>query len=113
MGKFLKLKTIDTKGNYLVVLHAKGFGKQVYLHQILYYKLLKFAHDNKCKDAAEWDGLHQHWTIRYDTDYKMFVTHLQRIYKAQEVYFSSVFAARAAIKDVVEPFMKKYTDFVW
>ena len=91
----------------------KAFAEQVALHQLLYRKLLKFAHDNACEDMKEWDGLNQHWTIRYDTDYKLFVTHSQSIYRAQEVYFSSVFAARAAIKDVVEPFMKEHPDFVW
>ena len=44
----------------------KKFAKQVALHQLLYRKLLKFAYENTCEDATEWDGNNTHWTIRYN-----------------------------------------------
>ena len=91
----------------------KDFAKQVSLHQLLYRKLLKYAYDNECEDTAEWDGSNKHWAVRYDYACGMFTTYYQNAYGAQEVYFSSEEGARRAIKEVVDPFMKEYPEFVW
>lgn len=91
----------------------KKFAQQVALHQLLYRKLLKFAYDNEYEDVAEWNMRNRHWTIRYDYEQDMFTIYWKRIYKSQEVYFSSEEGARNAIKEVVEPFMRDHPDFVW
>lgn len=91
----------------------KQFAHLVALHQLLYRKLLKFAYDNGCEDTAEWDKSNTHWSIIYDTTYNEFIPNWQKIFKAQEVYFSSKEGAKRAIKEVVEPFMKEHSEFVW
>lgn len=91
----------------------KAFAEQVALHQLLYRKLLKFAYDNECEDTAEWDGSNHHWVIKYDKVKNSFTPDWHCNYKEQVVYFSSVVAARRAIKEVVEPFIKEHPDFVW
>lgn len=96
--------------NYFI---DKDFAKQVALHQLLYRKLLKYAHDNECEDASEWDGSNPHWVIRYDEEHNTFTPDWYKIYKTQGVYFSSEDGANGAIKEVVEPFVKEYPDFVW
>lgn len=90
-----------------------AFAKQVTLHQLLYRKLLKFAYDNECEDTAEWDGENTHWTIRYDDNRKEFDSYCQTGYKARDVYFSTRESAERAIKEVIEPFMKKHPYFAW
>ncbi len=91
----------------------EAFAKQVALHQLLYRKLLKFAYDNGYEDTSEWDGGNQHWVVRYDEEQNRFTINWQCVYKAQEVYFSSVVGARMAIKEVVEPFVQEHPDFMW
>lgn len=91
----------------------KDFANQVALHQLLYRKLLKFAYDNECEDTLKWDGRNAHWVIRYDNECNEFSSDWYKIYKMQEVYFSSEDGAKRAIKEVVEPFMKEHPDFVW
>lgn len=107
------------------------FAKQVALHQLLYRKLLKFAYDNgfedtaewgeilkptcdnTCESTAEWSRRNQHYSIRYSYEDRNFVVYCQYDYKGQDVYFSSEEAAKRAIKEIVEPFMKEHPDFVW
>lgn len=89
------------------------FARQVALHQLLYRKLLKFAYDNECEDTAEWNGINQHWFIRYSCDTGNFVICVDHYYKGQNVYFSSEEAVKRAIKEIVEPFMEEHPDFVW
>lgn len=89
------------------------FTKQVALHQLLYRKLLKFAYDNECEDAAEWDGNNLHWCIRYNDNHKNFDSYCQTGYKARDIYFSSKDDAKKAIDTIIEPFVKEYPDFVW
>lgn len=91
----------------------KRFANQVALHQLLYRKLLKFAYDNGCEDTAEWDGVNQHWSIRYACDTGDFVVCFVYYHKSQDVYFSSDEAAKRAGREVVEPFMKEHPEFVW
>lgn len=89
------------------------FAKQIALHHLLYRKLLKFAYDNGCEDTAEWDDNNPHWYIRYSTDMKVFEASDNYNFKRQDVYFSSEEDAERAIKEVVEPFVRKYPEFIW
>ena len=91
----------------------KAFAKQVALHQLLYRKLLKFAYDNGYEDTEEWNGENAHWAIRYNNYRNKFCSYHQDGYKARDVYFSSEEGAEQAIKKVIDPFMKEYSEFVW
>lgn len=107
----------------------KEFAQQVALHQLLYRKLLKFSYDNGCEDDQEWNGMlkpdstcdktaewskrKQHYSVRYSYEDSTFVVFCQYDDKGQGVYFSSEEAAKRAIEEVVEPFMKEHPDFVW
>ena len=90
------------------------FAEQVALHQLLYRKLLKFAYDNECVDNQIWDGNGiEHWHIVYDFAECMFYADWDSTSKNNDVYFSTKEGAERAIKEVVEPFVKEYPDFVW
>lgn len=91
----------------------EAFAKQVALHQLLYRKLLKFAYDNECEDAAEWSRKNQHYSIRYSYENGDFVMFCQYDDKGQDVYFSSESDAERAINEVIKPFMEEHPDFVW
>lgn len=87
--------------------------QQVALHQLLYRKLLKFAYDNECEDDQPWDCGNRHYHVYYSHAYKIFTTELNYEGKHPGVYFPSPEAAKRAIKEVIEPFMKEHPDFVW
>lgn len=89
------------------------FAEQVALHQLLYRKLLKFAYDNNCEDTQEWNEKNQHWTIYYNHNRHKFEADNWSTFHRSDVYFSSEDGAKAAIKEVVEPFMKDHPEFVW
>ena len=90
------------------------FARQVALHQLLYRKLLKFAYDNGCVDTAEWDCRNRHYHIIYSFNGKNLGFDSNDVFKQQGiVYFSSKDGVLQAIKEVVEPFMKKHPEFVW
>jgi hypothetical protein len=91
----------------------KDFAKQVALHQLLYRKLLKFAYDNNCEDDQPWDCGNRHYHVYYSHAYKIFTTELNYEGKHPGVYFPSPEAAKRAIKEVIEPFVKKHPEFVW
>lgn len=89
------------------------FANQVALHQLLYRKLWKFAYDNGCEDTAEWDGENQHWCIYYGNSRKRFDITWHDLAQYSYVYFSTREGARAAIKEVVEPFVNEHPEFKW
>lgn len=91
----------------------RKFAEQVALHQLLYHKLLKFAYDNGCEDAAKWDGVNPHWHIIYNKVNNVFITMKKLASKDFTVYFSTEEGAERAIGEVVEPFMKEHPEFVW
>lgn len=91
----------------------EAFAKQVALHQQLYRKLLKFAYDNGCEDAAEWDGENMHYHVYYSHVHKTFKIELNYEGHHPGVYFSSSDGALQAIEEVVKPFIKEHPDFVW
>ena len=88
------------------------FANQIALHQLLYRKLLKFSYDNKCVDV-EWNGSNDHWCIYYNPDDFEYCIAGFGSHKFDCVWFSSEDAAKRAIKEVVEPFIKEQPEFVW
>lgn len=92
----------------------EDFANQVYLHELLNRKLLKYAWDNKAEDC-EWDkdGENLHYYIYFDNTDGYFEIEADNYDRSQNTYFSKAEVARQAIKDVIEPFMKEHPEFVW
>ena len=91
----------------------KDFANQVYLHELLNRKLLKYAWDNEAEDC-EWDKLKSHYYIVFNIEEKRFEIGENIVCKiANTVFFSSADVARKAIEDVIKPFMEKHKDFEW
>lgn len=89
------------------------FANQVYLHELLNRKLLKYAYDNEAEDV-EWDGDRKHYFIyRQGASRCFFDVSNVTNFKRQEVYFSKREIAEQAIKDIVKPFMEEHPEFVW
>lgn len=90
------------------------FAYQVYLHELLNRKLLKYAWDNNAEDCEwEWNGK-QHYYIFFDYSEPFFTIAHTVICKNQgTVYFSKYEVAKQAIKDVIESFMEEHPEFVW
>lgn len=91
----------------------KAFAEQVALHQLLYRKLLKFSYDNECEGDQPWDCENGHYHVYYSHAHKIFKTELNYEGQHPGVYFPSQEAAKRAIKEVIEPFMKEHPEFVW
>ena len=91
---------------------TRPFANQVALHQLLYRKLLKFSYENKCADV-EWNGSNDHWCIYYDPDDLKYCVAGFGSHKFDCVWFSSEDAAKRAIEEVVEPFVKEHPEFKW
>ena len=96
-------------GNYF---NDESFAKQVALRQLLYRKLLKFAYDNGFEDV-EWNGSNDHLCIYYNPDNFKYCVAGFGSHKFDCVWFSSEDAAKRAIEEVVEPFVKEHPEFVW
>lgn len=94
----------------------KYFATQVYLHELLNRKLLKYAWDNEAGDC-EWRGCNNktYYYIFFDYLDKVFsIANIVIKYKNQgTVYFSKQEVAENAIEDVVKPFMEDHPEFVW
>lgn len=92
----------------------KDFAKQVYLHELINRKLLKYAWDNKAEDY-EWDetGENPHYYIYFDITKDHFVVGEHHFCHNQNIYFSSEKVANQAIQDVIEPFIAEHSEFVW
>lgn len=88
------------------------FADQVYLHELLNRKLLKYAWDNNAEDC-EWDNNNTHYYIYFDSKNCNFKVDLNTRIRSQNIYFSKKNVAEQAIKDIVEPFMERYPNFVW
>lgn len=90
----------------------KDFANQVYLHELLNRKLLKYAYDNEAEDC-EWNNVKNHYRISKSSN-NDFVVLKDIMYKTLgAVYFSTEEVALQATKDVVEPFIKAHSKFVW
>lgn len=94
----------------------KDFANQVMLHQQLYRKLLKYAYDNNTEvTEKDWeDDITEKYYICYSYCNKRFISGLTwQTKNACTVYFKNEAIAKQAIKDVIEPFMKEYPEFIW
>ena len=91
----------------------KDFANQVYLHELLNRKLLKYAWDNEGEDNQKWNGAIKHYYIVYNEPYKNFEVASSYFKALNTVYFSSICTAKDAIEDVIKPFMEEHKDFVW
>lgn len=92
----------------------KDFANQVYLHELLNRKLLKYAYDNEAEDVKWNKDYNRHYYIYFDYQFNEFiVTSNSNHWKNFYVYFSNLKIARQAIKDVIKPFMEEHPEFVW
>ena len=91
----------------------EDFANQVYLHELLNRKLLKYAWDNECEDNQKWNGAIKHYYIVYNEPYKNFEVASSYFKALNTVYFPSICTAKDAIEDVIKPFMEEHKDFVW
>ena len=91
------------------------FAKQLYLHELLNRKLLKYAWDNNAEDCSEWDedGVNPHYYIYFGSTKGHFVVEANHYCRSQNIYFSSEKVAKQAIIDVIKPFMEEHPEFVW
>ena len=91
----------------------KDFANQIYLHELLNRKLLKYAYDNQA-GYCEWgDDYNRRYYIYFDYHFNKFMVSPTTIFKELCVYFSSEKIAKQAIKDVIEPFIETHKEFVW
>lgn len=93
----------------------KDFANQIYLHELLNRKLLKYAYDNNAEDRS-WNGNNLHHYIIRDNRYRddrYFVSYRDYYKENSTVYFSKKDVAEKAVEDVVKPFMRLNPDFVW
>lgn len=91
----------------------KDFANQVYLHELLNRKLLKYAYDNEAEDS-EWKGEREdlHYYIEYNIITKCFyVRNRYGCKSVNVVYFSSEDIAKKAIEDVIKPFIEENINF--
>lgn len=91
----------------------EDFANQVYLHELLNRKLLKYAWDNKAEDD-DWAKLKSHYYIVFNIEEKRFEIGENIVRKiANTVFFSSADVAKKAIEDVIKPFMEEHKEFRW
>ena len=103
-------KQLGNAANYF---NDKNFANQVALHQLLYRKLLKYAYDNGFEDE-EWDETKMHAYIIYNFTRKDYDIRWTRNEKEPgTVYFKTPTRATAALNEVVMPFVKEHSEFVW
>lgn len=91
----------------------EDFANQIYLHELLNRKLLKYAWDNECEDNQKWNGSIKHYYIVYNEPYKNFEVAFSYFKALNTVYFPSICTAKDAIEDVVKPFMEEHAGFRW
>lgn len=86
--------------------------RQVSLHQLLYRKLLKFAHENNCLVDPNLNHNAYRYTICRDAN-GAFIPKRWFHNKVMTVDFRSYKSAVLAINQVVYPFIAEHPDFVW
>lgn len=91
----------------------KDFANQVYLHELLNRKLLKYAWDNEAEaDTIMFEDKPKYYIAQNSVSH-IFTVLVQYQTKCADIYFSKEQVAQEAIKDVIEPFMEEHPDFVW
>lgn len=103
--------------NFIAVANSfndKDFANQVYLHELLNRKLLKYAYDNEAEDC-EWNGNNLHYYIACDkmAHDRYFASYSNFLKDISTTYFSKKGIAEQAITDVVKPFIKEHPEFEW
>lgn len=91
----------------------KDFANQVYLHELLNRKLLKYAWDNEWEDNQQWNGVIKHYYIVHHELHKNFEIASSYFKALNTVYFPSICTAKKAIEDVIKPFMEEHKEFEW
>lgn len=88
----------------------KEFAKQVMLHQLLYRKLLKFKLGKEKEDKK----FGYCFFINIDANNLLYVAEtFVTDRNCNGLYFNECDTAELALKEVVEPFLKEYPDFIW
>lgn len=91
----------------------KNFAKQVALHQLLYRKLLKYAYENDANNCDWRDTKERKYYICFDYEKRHFSVFASFFCKDCNVYFNNPEIAKQAITDVILPFMRDHSEFVW
>lgn len=91
----------------------KDFANQVYLHELLNRKLLKYAYENDAIcDTIMFVNKPKYYIAQNPASH-IFTVLVQYLTKSTDVYFSKEKVAHGAISEVVIPFMKEHPEFVW
>ena len=91
----------------------KDFANQVYLHELLNRKLLKYAYENDAvNDWSNRDSKKYFITENISND-RLFVTFNNSLKHSGVVYFNNDEVAKQAIEDVILPFMIEHPEFIW
>ena len=90
----------------------EDFANQIYLHELLNRKLLKYAYDHEAEDC-EWNNKNEHYYIYFDSTKYHYDIKTNQYYRSQNIYFSKAEVAKQAIEDIIKPFMKEHPKFVW
>lgn len=90
----------------------RDFANQVYLHELLNRKLLKYAWDSEAEDV-EWDNKTLHYYIMFNRKDGIFTVDGNMLIQSQNVYFSKKRVAENAISDIIEPFIEEHPEFIW
>ena len=86
--------------------------KQRTLHEILDRLLWRFSMENE-GDKINWDNDSKKYYIYYNTFEKLFTVEWNIKYKSSSNYFYTKEIAKAAIEEVIKPFMSEHPDFKW
>ena len=87
--------------------------KQRALHEILDRLLWRFSMEND-GDKIDWGNEYSSkYYIYFNNKEKRFVTNNNRYNQYSVIYFYSEEIAKRAIKEIIEPIMKKHPEFVW
>lgn len=101
-------ETFDDKqygcSNYF---NDKKFAEQVMLHQLLYRKLLKFKFERDNPITRD-----RYFYISKDKSVRVEISDFKNK-NCNCVYFNSLATANLAIEDIVKPFLKEHSDFIW
>ena len=85
----------------------KDFAKQVMLHQLLYRKLLKFKFERDNPITRD-----RYFYISKDKSVRIEISDFKNK-NCNCVYFNSLATANLAIENIVKPFLKEHSDFIW
>ena len=86
--------------------------RQRALHETLNRLLWRYSEEHDGDNS--WDGLSPHYYIYLSPDKGCFMCgYSYGCKRLMDVYFKCAETAENAIRDIIEPFMRNYPDFVW